>query len=142
MGTPRSEESFDSLFAHEGWVRRLALALFVVGLLVQVGSTATSFLEDQVKGTYYDAQFSYRMSYAPLVSQTRLLVHYATSDAPAPIGLGFYRWFVFLAKAGVSRGAIFVILALELLGTVIFTAWLEGLAAKPRHVLLESPQLE
>ena len=48
-----------------------ALVLFLAGFLVQGVGMATSFLEDQANGTYYDGHFDYRMSYSPLVSQTR-----------------------------------------------------------------------
>ena len=111
-------------------VRRIALALFIAGFLVQGIGISTSFLEDQANGTYYDQQFDYRMSYAPLVSQTRLLVHHATSGTPALIGRGFDRWFVFLRKAGIARGTILAFLALQMVGAVFFTWKLRQLVAK------------
>jgi hypothetical protein len=89
---------------------------------VQAVSMATSFLEDQVSGAYYYSQWDYRMGYAPLASQIRLLLHYASSSAPAPLGLGFDRWFVFLAKAGVARGTILSILLLEAIAIVFFAS--------------------
>lgn len=103
------------------WVRRTALLVFLVGFCVQATSMATSFLEDQANGTYYDSQWNYRMRYAPLASQSRLLLHYATSSVPAPIGRGLDRWFVFLAKAGVARGTIVAILVFEVIGVIFFT---------------------
>ena len=103
-------------------VRRLAFVLAVAGFLVQAVGMSTSFLEDQAKGGYYDAQWNYRMSYSPLVSQSRRLVHYLTSATPAPMGLGFDRWFVFLAKAGVARGTIAGVLLLECAGA-FSTGW-------------------
>lgn len=110
------------LEAGGAWTRRIALVLFLVGFCVQTTSMATSFLEDQANGSYYDSQWSYRLSYAPLASQSRLLLHYVTSPAPAPIGRGFDRWFVFLAKAGVSRNTILGILLSEGIALVFFTS--------------------
>ncbi len=72
-------------------LRRLALFLFLAGFLVQGIGMATSFLEDQANGTYYDEHFDYRMSYSPLISQTELALFYAESKDPAPIGRGFDR---------------------------------------------------
>ena len=84
-------------------VRRWLLVLTVAGFAVQVITYSTSFLEDQAigRGTYYDSQLNYRMSYNPLVSQTERLVEFINGK-PAPIGLGFDRWFVFLRKMGVA----------------------------------------
>jgi len=113
-------------------VRRVALVLFLMGFVVQGIGMATSFLEDQANGTYYDEHFNYRMSYAPLISQTSLALFYAESKAPAPIGRGFDRWFVFLRKAGVARGTILGLLVFELAGLVFFTWQLEGILAKLR----------
>ena len=70
--------------------------------------TATSFLEADVAGGYYDAQYNYRMSFSPIAMHIHLLLHYATSEA-APIGRGFDKWWVFLSKAGVSAGALWII---------------------------------
>jgi hypothetical protein len=113
-------------------VRRVALVLFLMGCVVQGVGMATSFLEDQANGTYYDEHFNYRMSYAPLISQTSLALFYAESKAPAPIGRGFDRWFIFLRKAGVARGTILGILIFELAGLVFFTWQMEGMLAKLR----------
>jgi hypothetical protein len=103
--------------------RRLALLVFVAGVFIQVISISTSFMEDQATGTYYDAQWNYRMDYSSVARQGRLLMHYMASSRPAPIGLGFDRWFVFLAKAGVSRGLLAAGLCVELTGLVFF-CWL------------------
>ena len=103
-------------------VKKIALILFCGGLLVQVVSISTSFLEDQANGSYYDKTWNYKMSYAPMVSQTKLLVHYVASPEPAKLGRGFDRWFVFLAKTGVARGLLAVGLAMELCGLAAF-AW-------------------
>ncbi len=98
--------------------RRVVFGLAVAGFLVQVIGMSTSFLEDQATGAYYDAYWNYRMSYSPLVSQSARLTHYIASHAPAPLGLGFDRWFVFLAKGGVSWRTLGVGLFLELLGAL------------------------
>ena len=105
---------------------------------------ATSFLEDQANGTYYDGHFDYRMSYSPLISQTQLALFYVESKDHAPIGRGFDRWFVFLGKAGVARGTILSLLAAELLGLVFFTWQLEAMMEQLRFAKsagdLPSPQ--
>jgi len=101
-------------------VRKLAVILFVAGAFVQIISISTSFLEDQATGSYYDAQWNYRMGYSSVVRQGRLLVHYVTSSQSAPIGLGYDRWFVFLDKAGVSRGLLAAGLCVEFAGLLFF----------------------
>jgi hypothetical protein len=85
-------------------VRTIALALVMAGALVNVIGLATSPLEDMAGGRYYDERLHYRLDYNPLEGQLGLLVKYATDPAPAPIGRGFDRWFVFLHKGGVSTG--------------------------------------
>ncbi len=85
--------------------RRLLLGLALAGALVQSIGLATSFLEDQRRGGYYDERWQYRLDHAPIVSQGRLLAHYTAAavrgDPPPPLGKGFDRWFVFLRRAGV-----------------------------------------
>jgi hypothetical protein len=83
-------------------VRSVALALVLAGATVNVIGLATSPLEDMAGGRYYDERFDYRLDYNPLQGQLGLLVKYASDPAPAPIGRGFDRWFVFLHKGGVS----------------------------------------
>jgi hypothetical protein len=100
----------------------LALVLAVLGLLVQVTGMATNFLEDQATGAYYDSEWNYRMSYAPLISQTQLLFHYLAEAGPAPLGRGFDRWFVFLSKAGVARATVAVVACIQLAAAFYF-AW-------------------
>ena len=112
-----------SMLAESGRsVRRLAIGLFVAGFLVQAVGMSTSFLEDQARGGYYDQQWNYEMSYSPLASQGRRLLHYVTTDAPAPIGLGFDRWFVFLSKGGVATATIAAALSFECVGALL-AAW-------------------
>jgi hypothetical protein len=107
-----------------GWIRRLAIGLFVTGFAVQAINLATSFFEDQANGNYYDVHYNYRMDYAPLITMTRQLIHYIASPVPAPPGRGFDRWFVFMHKAGVSNGTIAVFLAVEFFSFVYFAVWL------------------
>jgi hypothetical protein len=104
------------------WIRRLALVLFVSGVAIQGIGMATSFVEDMATGAYYDANWAYRPDYAPIPRMTRQLYHYIVSPQPAPLGRGFDRWFVFLAKAGVSRGTLGCGIAFELAG-LLFFAW-------------------
>jgi hypothetical protein len=104
-------------------VKKLALAVFAAGLLVNSIGMATSFLEAQV-GAYYDAQYRYQMDYSPLTRQTRLFFHYLTTPGPAPIGLGFDRWWIILSKVGISGGTLLTIAAVELIGLLAATFWL------------------
>jgi len=102
------------------WIRRIALVLFLAGVGIQAIGMATSFIEDMATGAYYDANWSYRPDYSPVPRMSRQLYNYVVSPAPAPLGRGFDRWFVFLAKAGISRGTIASGLAFELAGLVFF----------------------
>ena len=104
-------------------VRRLAIAVFVAGFLVQALGTATSFLQADVAGAYYDAQYNYRLSFSPIPIHIHLLMHYITSGA-APIGQGFDKWWVFLSKAGVSAGALWILTGVLLLGAAASAWWL------------------
>jgi hypothetical protein len=119
------------------WIRRLAIGLTVTRFAVQAINLATSFIEDQANGNYYDLHYNYRMDYAPLITMSRQLIHYLASPVPAPAGRGFDRWFVFLHKAGVSNSTVGVFLALEVVGFIFFAKWLmETLRAKtPTSVL-------
>ena len=89
--------------------KALAAVLFLAGALVQVISIATSFMEDQAPyGHYYDANWTYRLNYS-LGGQVHLFFKYFSSSQPARLGLGWDRWFVFLAKGGVSRATLAVL---------------------------------
>jgi hypothetical protein len=101
-------------------------------MLVQVVSIATSFMEDQTTGKYYDAQWNYRMDYSSIRGQTGLLLHYLASSKPARMNFGHDRWFVFLAKGGVARGVLAAGIVFELAGLVFF-------AARLRKALAELP---
>jgi hypothetical protein len=98
---------------------RMAAGVFAAGFFVQALGTLTSFLEADVAGGYYDAQYNYRMGFSPLDLHAHLLVHYAMSSMPAPIGQGFDKWWVFLSKAGVSVGALWMIAVMLLAGAAI-----------------------
>ncbi len=100
-------------------VRRLAIGVFSIGFIVQVLGMATSFLEADVAGGYYDSQYIYRMGFSPLDLHGHLLLHYAATSMPAPIGQGFDKWWVFLSKAGVSAGALWIIAGTLLAGAAI-----------------------
>jgi len=113
-------------------VQHFAIAVFAVGLLVQAIGVTTSFLEADVAGVYYDAQYNYRMSFSPLAMQIHLLAHYATSEA-APIGRGFDKWWVFLSKAGVSAGTLWLIACSLLLCAAASAWWLWRQVGQPSH---------
>jgi hypothetical protein len=83
--------------------RQWLLILAIIGFVVQAITYSTSFLEDQAlgHGSYYDAKLNYRMTYDPFVGQTKRLIEYI-GGKPAPVGLGFDRWFVFLHKMGIA----------------------------------------
>jgi len=84
-------------------LKTLAVILLGLGAIVQCLSLATSFMEDQApRGRYYTANWTYRLDYS-LSGPVHLFWKYLTSPQPARLGLGWDRWFVFLAKAGVSR---------------------------------------
>lgn len=102
--------------------RKLAIALFAAGVFVQAVSISTSFMEDQArnKGEYYDSSWNYRMGYSSITSQTKLLIHYLSSSRPAELGLGYDRWFVFLAKVGASHRLLACGLLMEFIGLASF----------------------
>jgi len=101
--------------------RKFAIALFAAGVFVQAVSISTSFMEDQAGGRYYDSHWNYRLGYSSITSQAKLLMNYLSSSQPAQLGLGYDRWFVFLAKAGASRRILAYGLVLELIGLAFFT---------------------
>jgi hypothetical protein len=104
--------------------RLLAIAVFIAGFFVQALGSAASFLEADVAGGYYDAQYNYRMGFSPIITHIRLLLHYSTS-APAPIGRGFDKWWVFLSKAGAAPGALWIIASTLIVGVIISALWLQ-----------------
>ena len=64
------------------------------------------------------------MNFAPIAAQLREIWRYTTSNAAAPIGQGFDRWWVLLAKGQVPHGLLWGIAALELAGLVLSALWL------------------
>lgn len=113
-------------------LKTIAVVLLVLGALVQTLSLATSFMEDQApRGRYYGANWTYRLDYS-LSGPVHLFWKYLTSDQPARLGLGWDRWFVFLAKGGISRATLAVFGATMLAGLAIS---LVGLA---KSIALES----
>lgn len=100
-------------------LKTIAAVLLGLGFLVQAVSLATSFMEDQVpRGRYYGANWTYRLDYS-LSGPIHLFWKYLTSSQPARLGLGWDRWFVFLAKAGVSRATLAVFGAVIVVGLAI-----------------------
>jgi hypothetical protein len=96
-----------------------AIALLVLGVLVQGVSLATSFMEDQApRGRYYDAHWTYRLDYS-LTGPIHLFWKYFESAQPARLGLGWDRWFVFLYKGGLSPATLAVFGAAMVAGLAI-----------------------
>jgi hypothetical protein len=104
------------------WFGRVFGILFVTSLLVQLIGLSTNVLEDMVRNHYYYSNWQYRWSYSALVGQLMLIGKYL-GGAPAPLGYGFDRWFLFLRKAGASAGAVWA-LALPMLVGWATTAWM------------------
>ena len=99
--------------------RIAAIVLTVFGFLVQIVSMATSFMESQVPpGVYYDSNWNYVLHYS-LWSQVQVLLHHLSDPTPARLGLGWDRWFVFLAKGGVSHATLSAIFCVMLLGAIV-----------------------
>src|SRR5260221_8667129 len=61
------------------------------------------------------------MDYSSITSQGKLLLHYLSSSEPARLGLGYGRWFVFLAKAGARHSVLACGLLYDLLGLGFFS---------------------
>ena len=88
--------------------RPALIATFLVGLFVQVVGLSTNVIEDMVANHYYDSRYFYQLGYSPITGQLRLIGKYL-GGAPAPLGMGFDRWFLFAAKAGVPAWIIAVL---------------------------------
>lgn len=99
--------------------RRIALVLFIAGALVQALGLSTSFLEAAVSGGYYNRTWDYQLGYSPLWEHAKLFLKYAASSEPARIGLGFDRWFLFLAKGGVATATIAALAGLMAAGAAV-----------------------
>ena len=93
-------------------------ALFALGLAVQVIGLSTNVMEDMVANHYYDTRYFYQLGYSPIPGQLRLMAKYA-GGAPAPLGMGFDRWFLFADKAGIPVWLICLLMALMTAGLVL-----------------------
>lgn len=100
------------------WWRKALAVGFGVGLAIQLIGLSTNILEDMVKNHYYDEHWFYQMGYSAITGQLRLIAKYA-GGAPAPLGLGFDRWFLFMHKAGMPGWIIASLVAIMLLGLVV-----------------------
>ena len=118
--------------------RRWLLVLTAAGFAVQLITYSTSFLEDQSvsTGAYYDSKLNYRMTYDPLVSQTKRLIEYV-NGRPASVGLGFDRWFVFLHKIGVAAYTEMLIAVVPIFLLVLSLVRLRQLLRKEQPDTLE-----
>ncbi|MGC2246656.1 MAG: hypothetical protein WA609_08635 [Terriglobales bacterium] len=115
-------------------LRAIAVVLLILGTMVQVLSLATSFMEDQVpRGRYYGANWTYQLSYS-LSGPVHLFWKYLMSPQPARLGLGWDRWFVFLAKAGVSR------VTLAFLGAAMIAGLSISLLGLAKALTFDSPR--
>jgi hypothetical protein len=121
--TPRQEEREEKRTEKQipGWV----VAILLAGITVNAIGMATSFLEDQAAGGYYDARWNYQLSHSPLTRQFALLLDHAAGVLPAPLGLGYDRWFVFLSKAGVANITLVTIAALLFAEMCLSVFWLK-----------------
>jgi hypothetical protein len=108
------------------WLRAAALALLLIGFVVQGIGLATSFMEDQTRrGVYFDEQYNYKLDYSPLRSQGELLLKYAVASETPPPGRGFDRWFLFLPRKGVAPATVATLAALMAAGLLV-SAWRLG----------------
>jgi hypothetical protein len=103
------------------WWRRGLAAAFVLGLAVQLIGLSTNVIEDMVSHHYYDARYYYQIGYSPIAGQLRLIAKYM-SGAPAPLGMGFDRWFLFAPKAGMPHWIIGVLLTIMIVG-LLLSGW-------------------
>jgi hypothetical protein len=122
-----------------GWL----LILGGLGFVVQIITYATSFLEDQVVGAYYDSHFDYRMGYDPLVTQTQRLIAYI-AGRPAGLGLGFDRWFVFFHKLGVAASTEILFAMIPIMGMMMAILQLRriGLQVRRQHPVAAAVALQ
>lgn len=105
-----------------GWLSKALWASFVSGSLVQAIGLSTNIVEDMVTNHYYDAQWNYQIGYSAISGQLRLLSKYL-GGAPAPLGMGFDRWFLFMAKAGMPQATILMMIVPMVVGLLV-SGWL------------------
>jgi hypothetical protein len=101
------------------WLHPVVWAIAIIGFLVQAIGLSTNIIEDMVDSHYFIGNWDYRMSYSPITGQIHLIWKYL-HVAPAGLGLGWDRWFVFLRAAGASPLLLACIASLFLLGTIPF----------------------
>ena len=104
------------------WFGKALAAVFALGLLVQVIGLSTNIIEDMVENRYYDAKWNYQLGYSALTGQLHLIGKYL-GGAPAALGMGFDRWFLFLLKAGVPGSTVAMILIPMVIGFLI-SGWM------------------
>ena len=100
------------------WWRKAFVALFALGLAVQMIGLSTNVIEDMVANHYYDARYFYQLGYSPITGQLRLIAKYV-GGAPSALGMGFDRWFLFAAKAGVPGWIIALLMTVMTVGLVL-----------------------
>lgn len=104
------------------WFAKTFAALFAAGVVIQLIGLSTNIVEDMVRNHYYYSNWQYRWSYSAITGQLTLIAKYL-GGAPAPLGYGFDRWFLFLRKSGASIAAVWA-LALPILGGFALSGWL------------------
>jgi hypothetical protein len=104
------------------WFTKAFTALVAVGFVIQLIGLSTNIVEDMVRNHYYYGNWQYRWSYSAITGQMGLIAKYL-GGAPAPLGYGFDRWFLFLRKSGASTAAVWG-LALTMLAGIAASGWL------------------
>ena len=101
------------------WFGRALATVFALGFLVQVIGLSTNIIEDMVGNRYYDAKWNYQLGYSAITGQLHLIGKYL-GGAPAGLGMGFDRWFLFLRKAGVPGSTVAMMLIPIVIGFLVF----------------------
>jgi hypothetical protein len=104
------------------WFEKVFAALFALGVLIQLVGLSTNIVEDMVRNHYYYSNWQYRWSYSAITGQLSLLGKYL-GGAPAPLGYGFDRWFLFLSKSGASAAAVWALVLVMSVGFAV-SGWL------------------
>ncbi len=101
------------------WLRPVFWTTTILGFAVQVIGLSTNVLEDMVSNHYYNQNWDYQMSYAPIPGQLQLIWEYLHA-APTQIGLGWDRWFLLWQAAGVSPALTTTFVALFMAAALTF----------------------
>lgn len=104
------------------WLGKALWLSFGLGFIIQAIGLSTNIVEDMVTNHYYDASWNYQIGYSAISGQLHLIVKYL-GGAPAQLGMGFDRWFLFMSKAGMPTSTI-AILLLPMLAGVVVCGWL------------------